>query len=220
MRILVVGATGLVGQGVLAAVLGDAGITRAGALGRRDTGRVDPRLEHITTPDFSQLEAIEPRLQGWDACLYCAGAPPVGTPEAEYRHVTLELTTHVAHRFARLNPHARFLYISGMASNPASRIMPLRIKGETEQALATLPIRSVMLRTGGIRPVLGERSPHAPLRLLHAVSGPFMGLGMKFLPGMLTDTAHLARAMLVLARDPQPPGIVENREINQLGRGN
>lgn len=218
MRILVVGATGLVGQGVLTTVLGDARVARVGALGRRGTGRDEPRLEEIIAPDFRKLDAVEARLQGWDACLYCAGAPPVGTPEAEYRHVTRDLTTHVARMFAKLNPDARFLYISGMASNPGSRIMPLRIKGETEQALAALPIRSVMLRTGGIRPVLGERSAHAPLRMLHAVAGPFMGLGMRLFPWMLTDTAHVGRAMLALAAQPEPPAVVENRQINRLGR--
>src|SRR6202008_1545393 len=131
MRILLTGATGLVGQGVLRECLQDAGVSRVTALGRRSSGQADSKLEDLVTPNFADLRAVEDRLHPFDACLYCAGAPPIGTDEAEYRHVTLDLTTHVARTLARLNPALTFVYISGAHSNPESRFMPLRIKGET-----------------------------------------------------------------------------------------
>ena len=218
MRILVVGATGLVGQGVLRTTLDDERVSRVGVLGRRPCGRRHPRLQEILVADFANLAPFHEQLQGWDACLYCAGALPIGTSEAEYRHVTVELTRNVAATLAELNPGSRFLYISGAHANPHSRIMPLRVKGEAEVALDTLPLRTVMLRPGTIRPALGERSPHRALRLMNAVAGPFMGWGMKLLPSMLTDTAHLSRAMLALAFDADPPAVVENTAINRLGR--
>lgn len=217
MRILIAGATGLVGQGVLQCALAAPDVTRVGALVRRETGIRHPALVEIIAPDFSDLVTLQPQLQSWDACLYCAGATPVGTPEQEYRHVTLELTREVARTLAALNPAVRFLYVSGAHANPRSWIMPLRIKGETEAALAALSIRTVMLRPGGIRPVMGEQSAHAPLRKLHAMGGALMGHGMRLLPSMFTDTRHLGRAMLALARHPNPPAVVENLDINHWG---
>ena len=217
MRILLAGATGLVGQGVLRECLRAADVTHVSALGRHPSGESHPQLEDLVVPDFAHLQAVEDRLRPFDACLYCAGAPPIGTAETDYRHVTFDLTTHVAQVFARLNPRGTFIYISGAHANPDSRVMVLRIKGETERALRALPIRTVMLRPGGIQPVGDERSPHAALALMYRVAGPLMGLGVRVAPQLLTTTERVGRAMLQLARDVDPPSVVENAEINRLG---
>ena len=217
MRILIAGATGLVGQGVLGECLGAEDVSHVATLGRKTSGQSDPKLVDIVVADFADLDAVEAQLRPFDACLYCAGAPPIGTAEADFRHVTLELTTHVAATVARLNPGITFVYVSGAKADPDSRVMQLRIKGETERALAALPIRTVMLRTGGIQPVGGERSPHAALAVLYAVGGPFMGLGVRLLPQLMTTTQRVARAMLAVARQQDPPAVLENAEINQLG---
>lgn len=222
MRILLAGATGLVGQGVLRECLRAPDVSHVTALGRHPIGQADAMLadskvSDLVVPDFSDLDAVEDRLRPFDACLYCAGAPPIGTGEAEYRHVTLELTTHVAKTLARLNPSLTFLYISGAYADPDSHVMVLRVKGETERALAALPIRTVMLRPGGIQPVGDERSPHPALAMVYRVAGPLMGLGVRLAPQLLTTTERVGRAMLQLARDVDPPPIVENAEINRLG---
>lgn len=217
MRILIAGATGLVGQGVLRECLRADDVTHVATLGRAPSGQSSPKLEDIVVADFADLGAVEARLQPFDACLYCAGAPPLGTAEAEFRHVTLDLTTHVAGTLARLNPGLTFVYVSGAKSDPGSRIMQLRIKGETEQALAALPIRTVMLRTGGIQPVGGERSPHAALAALYAVGGPLMGIAVRLLPQLMTTTSAVGRAMLAVLRQQNPPAVLENAEINRLG---
>jgi uncharacterized protein YbjT (DUF2867 family) len=217
MRILHTGATGLVGQGVLRECLRDPGVTHVAALGRRPSGQVHAKLEDIVVADFAELEAVEDRLQPFDACLYCAGALPVGLSEAEFRHVTVDLTVHVARTLARLNPALVFLYITGAHSDPDSRLMPLRVKGEAERALAALPIRTVMLRPGGIQPVAGERSPHPAMRHVYRFAGPLMGLAVRGMPGFMTTTTRIGRAMLQLAREPHPPAVVEAAEINRLG---
>ena len=217
MRILITGATGLVGQGVLRECLLATDVSQVVALGRHPTGQSHLKLTELSCPDFAELGAIEDRLQPFDGCLYCAGAPPLGTPEATYRHVTLELTTHLAQALARRNPELTFIYISGAHSDPYSRIMPLRIKGETERALTDLPIRTVMLRPGGIQPVDGVRSPHRMLDRMYLLAGPLMGLGVRLLPGLMTTTARVGRAMLQLLRQDDPPAVVENAEINRLG---
>ena len=217
MRILMTGGTGLVGQGVLAEALADARVSKVAVLGRRALAHGDARVDDIVVAGFDHLAPVADRLAPFDACFYCAGAPPLGTPEARYRHVTLDLTLQVARTFAARNPQGRFLYVSGARADPDSLLAPLRIKGETEAALQALPLTTVMLRPGGIQPAHGERSPHAWMRPFYAVAAPVMGLGVRALPALMTSTAHLGRAMLALATMPRPPAVVENDAINRLG---
>ncbi|MEI7037636.1 NAD-dependent epimerase/dehydratase family protein [Fulvimonas yonginensis] len=217
MRILVTGATGLVGQGVLRECLQAPDLERVAALGRHPTGVRDPRLDELLCPDFADLGPVRERLAPFDACFYCAGAPPLGTPEPTYRHVTLTLTLNVAGAFAQGNPGGRFLYVSGAHADPRSRVMALRVKGETERALAALPITTIMLRPGGIQPVDGVHSPHHGLDLLYRLGAPALTLAVRLMPRYTTTTARVGRAMLALAREPAPPAVVENATINRLG---
>ena len=216
MRILLAGATGLVGQGVLHEILADAAVTHVGLLGRRMVHHDDPRVQSLIVERFDALDTIADRLAPWDACFYCAGAPPVGTAADEYRRVTVDLTLHVARALAGRNPQGRFLYTSGANANPRSRLMPLRVKGEAETLLQALPISTVMLRPGGVQPAHGERSPHAWMRPMYALGSPLMGLGVRLLPGLMTSTAAIGRTMLALAAMPRPPSVVENAEINRI----
>jgi uncharacterized protein YbjT (DUF2867 family) len=216
MRILLTGATGLVGQGVLHECLLAADVSHVGALGRRATGLTDPKLEDILVAGLDDLASVESRLHPFDACLYCAGVMP-GLSETSFRHVTLELTLNVATTVARLNPGIVLAYVSGALSNPDSHLMPLRVKGETERALAALPIRTVMFRPGGVQPVEGVHSPHAARDVMYRAVGPLMGLGVNLAPDMMTTTQRVGRAMLEVLRQREPPAIVENAEINRLG---
>ncbi|HVI59004.1 MAG TPA: NAD-dependent epimerase/dehydratase family protein [Luteimonas sp.] len=217
MRILVTGATGLVGQGVLRECLQATDVAHVGALVRRGGLPTHPKLEEIVAPDFADLRAVEARLHPFDACLYCAGMLPPGLSEPAYRRVTLDLTLQVAQALARLNPALTFLYVSGAMSDPGSHLMPLRVKGDTERSLAALPIRTVMFRPGAVQPVEGVHSPHPARDALYRLASPALGLGVKLAPQLMTTTERMGRAMLAVLRQADPPAVVENAEINRLG---
>lgn len=217
MKVLVTGASGLVGQGVVRACEASPEVERMVALVRKP-GDGGPGTEEIVLPDFMQAATVAHSLSGFDACFYCAGAPPVGTPEAEYRHVTLGVTLAVARAWAQANPSGCFLYVSGAYADPSSRVMPLRIKGETEHALQALPMRTVMLRPGGVRPVENTGTRHAALKPLYVLGGPLMKLAEHMAPSMVVSNEAIGRAMIALAAQAQPPAVVECAEINALAK--
>ncbi len=216
LKIVLTGASGLVGQGVALACAGSAHVKRTVALVRQEGG-LETAAEELVLEDFQQAHRRRADLVGFDACFYCAGAPPLGTAEDEYRRVTLDTTLAVAHTWFTANPRGMFLYVSGAHANPESHVMPLRVKGETEQALAQLPGRTVMLRPGGVRPVAGTGTRHGLLKPLYVLGGPLMQLAGAALPSMVTSNLSLGRAMIALARMRDPPAVVECAQINQLG---
>lgn len=216
LKIVLTGAGGLVGQGVALACAGSAQVKRTVALVRH-AGALLTATEELVLEDFQQAHRRRADLVGFDACFYCAGASPLGTPEDEYRRVTLDTTLAVAETWLAANPQGMFLYISGAHANPESHIMPLRIKGETELALARLAGRTVMLRPGGVRPVAGTGTRHGLLKPLYVVGGPLMKLAGAALPSVVTSNLTIGRAMIALARMRDPPAVVECAQINQLG---
>ncbi|HIE4139747.1 TPA: oxidoreductase [Stenotrophomonas maltophilia] len=218
LRILLTGAAGLVGQGVVLACQRSPQVSRLTALVRH-SGSLSGTGSELIVPDFLRIQERVEELAGFDACLYCAGAPPVGTAEAEYRRVTVDTTLAVARAWAAANPGGCFLYVSGAGADPQSRLMPLRVKGETEVALQALPVRSVMLRPGGVRPVAGTGTRHALLKPLYWGGAPLMKLAGAIAPSLMTSNLALGQAMIALAAREHPPATVECADINRIAAG-
>lgn len=218
LRILLTGAAGLVGQGVVLACQRSQQVSRLTALVRHP-GSLSGTGSELIVPDFLRIQERVEELAGFDACLYCAGAPPVGTAEAEYRRVTVDTTLAVARAWAAANPEGCFLYVSGAGADPQSRLMPLRVKGETEVALQALPMRSVMLRPGGVRPVAGTGTRHALLKPLYWGGAPLMKLAGAIAPSLMTSNLALGQAMIAWAGREHPPATVECADINRIAAG-
>ncbi|HHB9415490.1 TPA: oxidoreductase [Stenotrophomonas maltophilia] len=218
LRILLTGAAGLVGQGVALACQRSPQVSRLTAPVRHP-GSLSGAGSELIVPDFLRIQDRSDELAGFDACFYCAGAPPVGTAEAEYRRVTLDTTLAVARAWAAANPEGCFLYVSGAGADPRSRLMPLRIKGETEVALQGLPVRTVMLRPGGVRPVPGTGTRHALLKPLYWGGAPLMKLASAIAPSLMTSNLALGQAMIALAGREHPPATVECADINRIAAG-
>ena len=219
MNVLLFGATGMVGQGVLRECLLDPGVTRILSVVRRPTAERDPRLAELVARDIGDLEAYEPRLAGVDACFFCAGVSSAGMSEAEYTRLTYDLTLAAARTVARAAPQATFIYVSGQGtdSTERGRSMWARVKGRTENALLALPFRAAyMFRPGFIQPLHGIRSRTPLYRAIYTVMGPVAGLLRRWAPGMATSTEQVGRAMLRVAREGYPKRVLETRDINLL----
>jgi uncharacterized protein YbjT (DUF2867 family) len=161
MNVLILGATGMVGQGVMRECLLDAGVARVVTLGRHATGNAHPKVREIVHADLFHLQPIEQELTGLDACFYCLGATAAGKSEREYARINYDMTLAVAETLARVDPDMTFVYVSGMGtdSTERGRTMWARVKGRTENALLRLPFRAAyMLRPGIILPMHGIKS--------------------------------------------------------------
>ena len=161
MKVILFGATGMVGQGVLRECLVDPGIEGVLAVGRSPTGQRHAKLREIAHNNFTDFSAIEAQLTGYDACFFCLGVSSVGMSEERYRHLTYDITMAAAKTLARLNPGMVFTYVTGRGtdSSESGSLMWARVKGKTENDLLKLPFKAAyMFRPAGIQPLHGVRS--------------------------------------------------------------
>ncbi|MGY4500558.1 NADPH:quinone reductase-like Zn-dependent oxidoreductase [Bradyrhizobium sp. GM24.11] len=113
MRVIIFGATGMVGQGVLRECLVDAGVERVLVVGRSPTGVRNAKLTEIIHDDFTDYSKIAAQLTDYDACFFCLGVSSIGMSEERYRHLTYDVTLAAATTLARLNPQMTFTYVTG-----------------------------------------------------------------------------------------------------------
>lgn len=217
MKVIVFGATGMIGQGVLRECLLDAGVERVLVVGRAPTGQKHDKLVEIVHADLFDLSPIERELAGWDACFFCLGVSSAGMNEADYTRVTYDLTLAVANTLARLNPAMTFVYVSGTGTDGSERgrSMWARVKGKTENALMRLPFKAAyMFRPGFVQPRNGIVSKTRLYRVAYSLVGWMYPLWKLLFPGFVTTTDQVGRAMLSVARRGAPAAVLENRDIN------
>lgn len=219
MKVILFGATGMVGQGVLRECLLAGDVDSILAVGRTSTGQQHAKLQEIVRPDLFDLSPIESRLSGFDACFFCLGVSAAGMSEQDYRRLTYELTISVATTLARLNPAMTFVYVSGTGtdSSESSRMMWARVKGKTENDLLKMGFRAAyMFRPGYIQPLHGIRTKTKLYGALYTVVAPLYPIFKRLLPNYVTTTECVGRAMLNVARRGAPKRFLENQDINQL----
>jgi uncharacterized protein YbjT (DUF2867 family) len=219
LNVLVFGATGMVGQGVLRECLLDPDVALVQTVGRAATGVTHPRLSEIVHPDLMSYAPIEPRLVGFDACFFCLGVSSAGMSEADYERVTYGITLAAATTLARLNKSMTFIYVSGAGtdSSERGRIMWARVKGRTENALLRLPFKAAyMFRPGVIQPLHGITSKTAAYRILYSITEPLLPVLRRLLPGLILTTEQIGRAMLTAARQGAPKRVLGSRDISAL----
>ncbi|CAI1542283.1 Putative NADH-flavin reductase [Serratia quinivorans] len=218
MKVIILGASGMVGQGALRECLRDSQVTEVLCVGRSALVQNHAKLRQLTLPDLSELSAIEAQLAGCDACFFCLGVSSAGMNEARYRTLTYDLTLAVARPLARLNPAMTFIYVSGVGtdSSEQGRSMWARVKGATENALLALPFHAVMFRPGAIVPLHGIRSRTRLYDLLYRLFKPLWFGALRLFPQQVTTTERVGLAMLAVAHHETALRIIEPAEINRL----
>jgi uncharacterized protein YbjT (DUF2867 family) len=220
MKVILFGATGMIGQGVLHECLRDPHVDRVLSIGRRTTGRVHQKLVELVHADLSDFSSVEAQLTGYDACCFCLGISSAGMTEADYHRITYDFTLAAARAVGRPNPGMTFIYVSGAGTDATERgrSMWARVKGKTENALLKLPFKAAyMFRPAYVQPLHGATSRTALYRALYAVMAPLYPLWKRVIPKYTTTTERIGRAVLHVARYGAPKSVLESSDIDALG---
>jgi uncharacterized protein YbjT (DUF2867 family) len=220
MNVILFGATGMVGQGVLRECLLDPSVERVQVIGRTRTDATHDKVREILLRDVADLPSVDPELSGFDACFFCLGVSAAGMNESDYRRLTYDLTLAVAQTLVRRNPNMTFIYVSGAGTDSTEhgRMMWARVKGETENALQKLPFKAAyMFRPGYIQPMHGITSKTTWYRLLYVVLGGLYPALKRLFPKLVTTTEQMGRAMIAVATNGAPKPVLENADINAVG---
>ncbi len=218
MNVLLFGATGMVGQGVLRECLADPEVAVVQTVGRNPTGVSHPKLREVVHPDLYNYATIEDKLSGFDACFFCLGVTSSGMSEADYTRMTYDLTLAAATSLSRLNPRMVFTYVSGAGtdSSERGRMMWARVKGRTENALLRLPFKGAYLfRPGFIQPLDGIQSRTRMYRVFYTMFKPVFPALRAMFPNQILTTRQIGRAMLNVARSGFPKPILETADIRE-----
>lgn len=222
MKVIVFGATGMVGQGVLRESLLASDVEQVLTVGRSATGQQHPKLRELVHKDTANFSAVERDLTGFDACFFCLGISSAGMKEDAYTRVTYDIAVAAATVLARANPKMTFVYVSGEGtdSTEQGRSMWARVKGKTENALLKLPFKAAyMFRPAMIQPTHGTVSKTTLYRLFYAVSTPVFPLLKAAFPKYVTTNDRVGQAMLEVARKGFSKPIVTNADINVIAAG-
>ena len=218
MKVLIFGATGMVGQGVLRECLLDREIDAVCTVGRSVTGVEHAKLREVAHADLFHYAGIEALLRGFAACFFCLGVSAGGMPELAYERLTYGIALAAAETLARLNPDMTFAYVSGAGTDNSEkgRTMWARVKGKTENAILRLPFKAAyMFRPAGIAPMHGERSKTPAYRIAYALTKPLFPLLRRLFPSYITTTEEVGLAMIYVAKQGAPKRILENLDIRE-----
>ncbi|MET3807993.1 uncharacterized protein YbjT (DUF2867 family) [Nakamurella sp. UYEF19] len=215
VRVVIFGATGMVGQSVLRQCLLDDRISAILLVGRSHADVADPKVTQVVHQDFLDFSSLSTELTGFDACFFCLGVSANGMTEPAYRRVTYFITMAAGRELAELNPDMRFLYISGAGTDSTEhgRLMWARIKGETENAVLALPFHGYALRPGYIQPMHGVRTKNRLYRNLYRLTGWVYPVLTRVAPKYVIASDQLASAMINIAADGSPLRILESVDL-------
>lgn len=221
LKVLLTGATGMIGRGVLLECLKNDDVASVLSIGRSPSGEKHPKLEELILKDFKELENHAEKLKGYNACFYCLGTSAAGISEEEYHRVTYGMTKDFADALVNANSALVFIYISatGADSTEKGKSSWARIKGKTENMIFGKGFQSAyMFRPGFIEPLDGITSRTALYRWLYILMKPVTPLFKKLMPDMVTDTRRIGQAMISISKHGYNKTLLENIDINDAAK--
>jgi len=216
MKVIIFGATGMIGRSVLQECLLDDEVEAVLTVGRSVTGLQYEKLNEVIHKDLLDLSPIEGILSGYDACFFCVGVSSAGMKEREYQRVTYDITMAVAQTLVKLNANMTFIYVSGSGadSTEQGRVMWARVKGKTENALLRMPFKAAyMFRPAYIQPRKGIVSKTRLYRILYSGLGILYPIFKRLFPQYVTTTEILGRTMIKVAKQGAQTSIIESKDI-------
>jgi nucleoside-diphosphate-sugar epimerase len=214
IKVIITGATGMVGEGVLLACLQNSTVAEVLIVSRRHYDLQHPKLKELLVPDFLKLDNFATSITGYDACFFCAGISSVGMKEAQYRHITYDTTLAFAKSLLAVNPNMVFTFVSGSNtdSSEKGRIMWARVKGKTENDLARLPFKAEYnFRPGGMLPFKEQQNWKAIYKFIVKVITLFM-------PAKIITMQELGSAMINATTIGYHKQILEIADIKELAK--
>jgi len=215
LAVIITGATGMVGEGVLFECLKHPAIERVLLVSRKPYPMSHPKLKECIVRDFLQLDAVAAHLSRYDACFFCAGVTSIGKTEAEYTHITYDTTLHFAWQLAALNPQMIFVYVSGAGtdSSEVGKTMWARVKGKTENALLRCGFRQAYnFRPGFMKPTAGQKNVIALYKFL----GWFYPILRMLFPNHVSTMSDVGLAMIQSVLKGYSKPVLEIKDINTL----
>jgi uncharacterized protein YbjT (DUF2867 family) len=212
IKVIITGATGMVGEGVLFECLENKKVDEVLIVNRKHYEYHHPKLKELIVPDFFQLPNFSDDIRGYDACFFCAGISSVGMKEDKYRHITYDTTLSFAKTLLVYNPNMVFTYVSGSHtdSSEKGKLMWARVKGKTENDLMKLPFNAEYnFRPGVMLPFEGQKNWKSLYK--------FIAKAIKlFVPKKVLTIQEVAKAMInsVILGYPKP--VLEIEDIKKL----
>jgi uncharacterized protein YbjT (DUF2867 family) len=216
IKAIILGATGMVGEGVLHESLNHPQVESVLVVNRRPCGVIHEKLKEIIHQDFFDFASIEDQLSGYNACYFCMGVSSVGMREDEYHRITYDLTLNIASLLQKNNPDMTFCYVSGAGTDGTEqgRSKWARVKGKTENDLLKLGFNDAyMFRPGYIQPIKGLKNTYK----IYKVIGPFYPVLKALFPKYVVTLEELGWAMIQVVLNGSDNKVLECSDIRELG---
>lgn len=221
LKVIITGATGMIGEGVLYECLNHAEVEKVLVISRNPCGYSHPKLNEIIHKDLSNISSLSESVKGYNACYFCLGVTSLGKNEEDYTRLTYTLTLNFATILASFNPDMTFCYISGAStdSSEKGKTMWARVKGKTENDLMKLPFKLVYnFRPGGIEPFLPLRPSQTYYKSYKYLSW-LLALMKVITPNMVITLKDMSASMINASLIGYSKNILEMKDMKMLAKG-